>query len=103
MVRWRDDLQVTHIVSRFWKERLALRERLAAPVLECQVPIRFINGLLDPNSGKHMADRYRQLVPYADIHGLATVGHWPQLEVPKVVASSILEFLGWGTDSTDRL
>lgn len=102
MLVWHDGLQVTHIISRFWKERLALRKRLAAPVMECQVPMRFINGLLDPNSGKHMADRYRQLVPYADIHGLETVGHWPQLEVPKVVATSILNFLGWATDLPDR-
>ena len=99
MVCLNDGLQVTHVISRFWKERLALRERLAAPVLECQVPMRFINGLLDPNSGRHMADRYRQLVPHSDIVGLETVGHWPQLEVPKIVAASILMSFGWATDS----
>jgi len=94
LVCWNDGLQITHRISRFWKDRLEMRERLAAPVLERLVPMRFINGLLDPNSGRHMADRYRQLVPHSDIVGLETVGHWPQLEVPEVVAASLLIFFG---------
>jgi pimeloyl-ACP methyl ester carboxylesterase len=85
-------LRVTHRVGRFWQERLTLRDRLVAPLLEETVPVRFINGLSDPNSGQHMADRYSELVPHADVVRLNGVGHWPQLEQPDHVVRLAAEF-----------
>lgn len=93
LVTYNDGLRVTHRVGRFWQERLALRNRLVAPLLEGTVPLRFINGLSDPNSGQHMADRYSALVPDADVVRLEGVGHWPQLEQPDQVVLWASEFL----------
>lgn len=93
LVTHNDGLRVTHRVGRFWQERLTLRHRLVAPLLERAVPVRFINGLSDPNSGRHMADRYSELVPGADVVRLEDVGHWPQLEQPDRVVQCALEFL----------
>ncbi len=92
LVTHNEGLRVTHLVGRFWQERLALRERLVAPLVSGNVPVRFINGLSDPNSGRHMADRYSDLVPNADVVRLEGVGHWPQLEQPELVARSASEF-----------
>ncbi len=93
LVTYNDGLRVTHRVGRFWQERLALRDRLVAPLLHGTIPVRFINGLSDPNSGRHMADRYSELVPNPDLVRLDGVGHWPQLEQPDQVVLSASEFL----------
>lgn len=93
LVTHNEGLRVTHRVGRFWQERLTLRHRLVAPLLERTVPVRFINGLSDPNSGRHMADRYSELVPGADVVRLEGVGHWPQLEQPDQVVQLAAAFL----------
>lgn len=84
--------RVTHQVGKLWHERQALRDRLVAPLVEGAVPVRLINGALDPNSGAHMARRYREVVPDADIVSLPEVGHWPQLEAPDAVVRAMLAF-----------
>ena len=93
LVNHNEGRRVTHALSRFWCERLALRERLLAPLVQGDVALRLINGAADPNSGRHMAERYRELVPDADIVSLAGIGHWPQIEAPLAVQRAAVEFL----------
>ncbi|MET0335706.1 MAG: alpha/beta hydrolase [Rhizobacter sp.] len=90
----RDGLKVAHAVGRFYLDRMALRERLVEPLLRHVVPVRLINGAADPNSGRHMAERYRGLVKDADIVSLDRIGHWPQIEAPQAVLDAALPFLG---------
>jgi pimeloyl-ACP methyl ester carboxylesterase len=92
LVNHNDGRRVTHLVSRFWRERLALRDRLLAPLLRGAVPLRLVNGAADPNSGRHMAERFRALRPDADIVSLEGIGHWPQLEAAAAVVRAALEF-----------
>jgi pimeloyl-ACP methyl ester carboxylesterase len=94
LVNYHDGRKVTHLVGRFWRERLGLRDRLLAPLLRSTVPVRFINGASDPNSGRHMMDSYRALSPDEDIVSLEGIGHWPQIEAPAAVALSFLGFVG---------
>jgi pimeloyl-ACP methyl ester carboxylesterase len=77
--------RVTHRVGRFILDRVALRDRLVEPLVRRLVPVRLVNGSLDPNSGAHMARRYRELVAEADVVDLPRIGHWPQLEAPAEV------------------
>ncbi len=56
------------------------------------VPLRLIAGALDPVSGRHMAERYQELVPAADVVILDEVGHYPQLEAAGAVLDAYLEF-----------
>ena len=93
LVTHNEGLRITHRVGRFWQERLALRDRLVEPLLQRAFPLLFINGTSDPNSGQHMVDRYRALVPGANVLCLEGVGHWPQLEQPEIVAAHALRFL----------
>jgi pimeloyl-ACP methyl ester carboxylesterase len=54
---------------------------------ETKVPVRLIDGPVDPNSGAHMARRYAEAIPNADVVMLADdIGHWPQLEAPEARA-----------------
>jgi pimeloyl-ACP methyl ester carboxylesterase len=53
--------------------------------------MRLIDGPTDPNSGRQMADRYREVIPAADIVMLADdIGHWPQIEAPEAVLTHFL-------------
>jgi pimeloyl-ACP methyl ester carboxylesterase len=51
--------------------------------------IRLINGALDPVSGRHMAERFAELVPNADIVLLEEAGHYPHVEVPERVSTLV--------------
>lgn len=60
------------------------------------MPVRVINGIEDPISGLHLVQRYRQLVPGADVVELPGIGHYPQLEAPARVAAAFIEFARQG-------
>ena len=57
------------------------------------MPLRFVNGPEDPVSGRHMAERYRELVPNPDVVLLDGIGHYPQLEAPEHVLEAFLAFV----------
>ena len=80
-------------VIQYMKERRAHRERWIRPLLENVVPMRLIDGALDPVSGRHLADRYAELVPDADVVMLDHLGHYPHVEEPDAVLRPFLEFI----------
>ncbi|MFO1407981.1 MAG: alpha/beta hydrolase [Steroidobacteraceae bacterium] len=73
-------------------ERRANRARWVGALTSGRVPLRLVCGALDPVSGAHMAGRYRELVPSADVVLLDDVGHYPQLEAPERVLEAYGEF-----------
>ncbi|MGE0323971.1 MAG: alpha/beta fold hydrolase [Polyangiaceae bacterium] len=76
----------------YMEERRVYRERWIEPLVQSRIPLRFINGALDPVSGRHAADRYRELVPDADVVMLDDLGHYPHVEDPSRVLSALREF-----------
>jgi pimeloyl-ACP methyl ester carboxylesterase len=61
---------------------------------ETTVTMRFIDGPADPNSGRHMAERYQQIIPNADVVLLDKhIGHWPQIEAPDSVLTHLLDYI----------
>lgn len=80
--------RIMHRLIRYIPERIALRERWVGALTTTRVPMRFINGALDPISGAHMAERYRALVPAPDVVSLPTIGHYPQVEAPDAVLAA---------------
>jgi len=87
-----DGPRVAHRVIRYIAERRRYRERWVGALQHAGIPLRFVNGPEDPVSGRHMAERYRQLVPNADVVLLDGIGHYPQLEAPEAVLAAYLEF-----------
>lgn len=67
---------------RYMEERKVYRECWVMPLLEFIVPIRLINGIDDPISGKHLTDRFAEFVPNADIVLLENCGHYPHVKTP---------------------
>jgi len=65
----------------YMEQRRRNRERWVGALTASTVPRRLICGAVDPVSGRHLAERYRELVPDPDVVVLEDVGHYPHLEV----------------------
>jgi pimeloyl-ACP methyl ester carboxylesterase len=76
----------------YMEQRRANRERWVGALVESRVPLRLICGSVDPVSGAHLADRYREVVPDPDVVLLDGVGHYPQLEDPDRVLDAYFAF-----------
>jgi pimeloyl-ACP methyl ester carboxylesterase len=88
---YNDGRRVLHKVGRFISDRYTHRNRWVRAMRETSIPMRLIDGPIDPNSGAHMARRYAEVIPDADVVMLADdIGHWPQLEAPDAVLTHFL-------------
>jgi pimeloyl-ACP methyl ester carboxylesterase len=76
----------------YMEQRRRNRGRWVGALVETRVPGKLICGAVDPVSGAHMADRYRELVPKPDVTLLADVGHYPQVEAPDRVLEAYFGF-----------
>ncbi len=85
--------RITHKLLHYIADRIENKERWEAALVHAQGKIGLINGALDPVSGKHAYDRWREVVPEARHHLIETVGHYPQVEAPEEVAFKTLEWL----------
>jgi pimeloyl-ACP methyl ester carboxylesterase len=88
---YNDGRRVLHKVGRFIGDRYTHRNRWVRAMRETAVPMRLIDGPVDPNSGAHMARRYAEVIPEPDVVMLDNqIGHWPQLEAPDAVLTHFL-------------
>jgi pimeloyl-ACP methyl ester carboxylesterase len=87
-----DGLRVMPRLIRYMTERRTHRERWVGALQRARVPLRVIDGAVDPVSGAHMVERYRELVPDPDVVLLPEVGHYPQVEAPAAVLAAYLAF-----------
>jgi pimeloyl-ACP methyl ester carboxylesterase len=94
ILEYNDGKRVLHKVGRFVSDRYLHRNRWVRAMRETSVPMRLIDGPVDPNSGAHMARRYAEVIPDPDVAMLADdIGHWPQLEAPDEVLENFLAFV----------
>jgi len=103
MLRYKGGNLIMHRLAQYMVERRLQRERwVGALVAQAgrSLPIKLINGPADSISGMHMVDRYRELVPHANVDVLgADVGHYPQVEDHAHVMSLVRAFLLEHADS----
>jgi pimeloyl-ACP methyl ester carboxylesterase len=84
-------LALARLIS-YMEQRRRHRSRWVGALVESSVPRRLICGAVDPVSGRHLAERYRELVPDPDVVLLDDVGHYPQLEAPDRVVDEYVAF-----------
>jgi pimeloyl-ACP methyl ester carboxylesterase len=84
--------RILHKLITYMPERVKHRERWVGALQEAQIPMRVINGPEDPVSGRHMTERYKELVPNPDVVWLEGIGHYPQVENPEGVINAALAF-----------
>ncbi len=86
ILEYNDGKRVMHKVGRFVNDRYTHRNRWVRAMRKTDVPMRLIDGPIDPNSGRHMAQRYLEVIPNPDVVMLDdNIGHWPQIEAPDAV------------------
>ena len=91
ILAYNDGKRVTHKVGRFINDRYTHRNRWVRAMRQTDIPMRLIDGPVDPNSGRHMARRYSEVIPEPDVVMLDdTIGHWPQIEAPDAVLAHFL-------------
>ncbi len=73
-------------------QRVTHRERWVGALRHTRIPLKLIDGAADRVSGSHMAARYRELVPSADVTLLEGIGHYPHVEAPQAVLEAYLQF-----------
>ena len=93
-----DGLRVFPRLIRYMSERRQYRERWVGALQQARIPLRVIDGPEDPVSGRHMVERYRELVPDPDTHLLEGIGHYPQVEDPQGVLDAYLPFVSGSRD-----
>jgi len=84
--------RIGHKLIRYMEERRTHRERWVGALQRTAVPRRLIDGPEDPVSGAHLAARYQELVPGADVVLLPGIGHYPQVEDPAGVLAAFFAF-----------
>ena len=84
--------RIMHKLIGYIPERRVQRDRWIGAMQRCDVPLRVIDGEVDPISGAHMVERYRQLIPNPDTVLLPGIGHYPQIEAPVQVLKHYVEF-----------
>ena len=85
--------RITHRLLHYIADRRTHKRRWEAALIGAQDRIGLINGALDPVSGRHAYDKWREVVPQARHQLIANVGHYPQVEAPEEVAAKTLEWL----------
>ncbi len=85
--------RLTHKLLHYIADRVEHKERWEAALVGAQSKIGLINGAKDPVSGQHAYDKWREVVPRARAHLLPNVGHYPQVEASREVATTVLEWL----------
>lgn len=88
--------RLLHRLLRYIPERRANRERWVGAMQRTAIPLLLIDGAVDPVSGAHMAARFRELVPQADVRLLEDIGHYPQMEAPDDTLRAYLDFVDRG-------
>ena len=88
-----DGDRLTHKLLHYIADRRNNRERWVAALQEATIPIKLINGGLDPVSGKHLYDYFLKMVPDAEAVLFDDIGHYPQTEAPERVLAELRAFL----------
>jgi len=92
LMQQHDGRQALARLISYMEQRRVQRPRWVGALVESTVPRRLLCGALDPVSGRHLAERYRQLVPQPDVVVFEDLGHYPHLEDPAAVLAAYLEF-----------
>lgn len=85
---------ITYLIGRLVFEKYKYLNRWVNAMQTTTIPMCYICGPFDPNSGIHMAKRYEELIPNPKVYLMSeNIGHWPQLEDQEKVLEIYLTFI----------
>jgi len=81
ILNYNNGKQITYLIGRLVFEKKKYLKRWVVGMQKTKIPMCYICGPFDPNSGLHMAERYSELIKNSQIYLLSNdIGHWPFLE-----------------------
>jgi pimeloyl-ACP methyl ester carboxylesterase len=84
--------KIAHKLLHYIANRREHRERWVGALQNAVVPIRLVDGGMDPVSGKHMYEYFCKTVPKGEAVLLSELGHYPHTEGPDQVLAEITPF-----------
>ncbi len=94
ILNYNNGKSIAYLIGRLVFEKDKHQQDWIRAMQQTKIPLCFINGPADPNSGIHMARRYKELIPNPIVFLLdENIGHWPQLEAPQEVLDVYLNFV----------
>ena len=93
ILNYKNGKSIAYLIGRLVFEKNEFQKRWIEAMQTTAIPMCLINGPFDPNSGAHMANRYKELIPNPLIYTLnENIGHWPFLEDGKAVLAAYFDF-----------
>ncbi len=78
ILNYNNGKSIAYLIGRLIFDKEKYQTRWITAMQQTKIPMCFINGPSDPNSGLHMAKRYEELIPNPNIILLSkNIGHWP--------------------------
>lgn len=93
ILNYNDGKAITYLIGRLVFDKVNHQQKWINAMITTKIPMCYICGPYDPNSGIKMANRYLEIVPNPNVKLLGEhIGHWPQLEDPEGVIKAYAEF-----------
>ena len=83
--------RVLHKIAGYMTERQRMGERWTGPLHRLELPLKVIWGKKDPIAVYAIAQKLCKSNPAAQLFSLEDIGHYPQLESPKLVADCLFQ------------
>ncbi|MCW7494289.1 alpha/beta hydrolase [Leptospira sp. 2 VSF19] len=99
VLNYKKGKSIAYLIGRMVFEKVHYQNRWIEAMLKTGIPFCYICGPADPNSGRHMANRFTQTFPNKPVYFLSEmIGHWPQIESPNEVTSMYYQFQNYLKD-----
>lgn len=93
ILNYKQGKDIAYLIGRLVFDKVKYQKQWIKTLKNTQIPFCYICGPFDPNSGTHMAERFKKEYPFASVYFLSSkIGHWPQVEAPKEVISALMLF-----------
>jgi pimeloyl-ACP methyl ester carboxylesterase len=94
ILNYNDGKSITYLIGRLVFDKYYYLNRWISKMQNTKIPMCYICGPYDPNSGLDMVNRYVELIPNSKIYLLEKdIGHWPYLEDQEAFLSLYLKFI----------
>ncbi|MCZ8342105.1 MAG: alpha/beta hydrolase [Leptospira sp.] len=94
ILNYKEGKQIAYLLGRLVFQKPRYQTRWISAMNSTKIPLAYICGPFDPNSGIHMAKKFETTIPKGKLYLLSDgIGHWPQIEAPAEVWNALCNFL----------
>ena len=81
VLTYKNGKDLSYLIGRLIFDKVNHQKRWISAMQNTTIPMCYICGPADPNSGRHMAVKYQELLPDSQVLFMKEgIGHWPMIE-----------------------